>query len=89
MPTGVNRILISGTAVRLPRANEVEGVHIVRSSADALPDGRYRVGAYATDAQVEALRALDLEVLIVEASDARQQRLQAMGRAVRESAQEG
>jgi hypothetical protein len=84
----VNRVEITGTPTRIPRVHEVDGVHVVLSSIETLPDGRYRVGGYATDAQVAALRALDLEVLIVEDSATRSERLQAIGRAVRESAQE-
>lgn len=85
----MNRVEITGTPSRLPRVHEVDGVHVVRSSVEELPDGRYRVGGYATDAQIAQLEALDLEVRVIEAAEDRQARLQAIARDVREGAEGG
>ena len=88
MSEPAHSVEVEGTTERLQGVTGFRGVSLRGPTARAVGETRYAVDGLATDEGISELRALGLEVRIVEEASSRAQRLEAMAEQIRQAREE-
>jgi hypothetical protein len=81
-------IRVEGTAERLREIGDLEGVNFHSASIREAGPTRYLIHGVATDSGISELRAMGLDVEVVEDAAARAERIDAMAQQIREAESE-